>query len=283
MDYTQYTQDILSDEEILKAFVTTLQYFNELNRDDTAYGLTDREKYIYYQPAKGFNLLIKPGDEISDEFKDCIRTGTVKKGQMDKSVYGKAIHYRAVPIRNSKNQVIGIISNGFDLDDTIQLQYSIDEIAASFNQVTSTVETLSDAAVQLANTSQEMMEQAQITAGNSKKTTDALEMVKDIADQTNLLGLNASIEAARAGEHGRGFNVVASEIRKLAAQSKDSTTSIRNIIDQMNRSVDVITTSISDSAAISEEQAASIEEISASIESINENLKNLVVFSKRFS
>lgn len=283
MNYEQYTKTVLSDEEILKAFTITLKYFNELNRDDTAYGLTDREKYIYYQPAKGFKLMINPGDEISAEFKECIRTGVVKKGQMDKSVYGKSIHYRAVPIRNSKNEIIGILSSGYDLDDTVQLQSNIDEIAESFNQVTNTMEVLADAAAQLAGTSQNMMEQAQITASNSHKTAAALEIVKNIANQTNLLGLNASIEAARAGEYGKGFTVVANEIRNLAAQSKESTDSIKSIVDQMNRSVDQITSSIANSAAITEEQASSIEEISASVESINENLKKLVLFSKRFS
>lgn len=278
-----YTRNELSDEEILKAFTITLQYFNELNRDDTAYGLTDREKYIYYQPAKGFELMINPGDEISIEFKDCIRTGTVKKGVMDKSVYGKSIHYRAVPIRNTKNEIIGIISNGFDLDDTVQLQRNIDEIAESFSQVTSTMEILADSAAQLAGTSQNMMEQAQSTTSNAHKTAAALDIVKNIASQTNLLGLNASIEAARAGEYGKGFTVVANEIRNLAAQSKDSTDSIKSIVDQMNHSVEQITSSIANSAAITEEQASSIEEISASIESINENLKKLVVFSKRFA
>ncbi|WP_312425552.1 methyl-accepting chemotaxis protein [Lacrimispora sp.] len=278
-----YTRNKLSDEEILKAFAITLQYFNELNRDDTAYGLTDREKYIYYQPAKGFELKINPGDEISAEFKDCIRTGVVKKGEMDKSVYGKSIHYRAVPIRNAQNEIIGIISNGFDLDDTVQLQCSIDEIATSFNQVTSTMEMLADSAAQLAETSQNMMDQAQNTTNNAQKTAAALDIVKNIASQTNLLGLNASIEAARAGEYGKGFTVVANEIRNLAAQSKDSTDSIKSIVEQMNHSVEQITSSIANSAAITEEQASSIEEISASIESINENLKKLVVFSKRFA
>ena len=283
MEYNEYFNEELRDEEILRAFKIVLEYLNELNRDDTAYGLTDREKYIYYQPAKGFDLRIELGSEISQEFKECIRTGVIKKGEMDKSVYGKAIHYRAVPIKNSKGDIIGIISNGFDLDNTMQLKDSIEEISKSIEQVSIGSDELAKAATHLANSSQRTMEQAQITTTNSKKTTEALEIIKDIAEQTNLLGLNAAIESARAGEHGRGFSVVAGEIRKLASKSKDSAASIRNIINDMNTSVEEITSSITDSAAVSEEQAASIEEINSTIETINENLKRLVEFSKKFS
>lgn len=272
----------MSDEKILDSFKVVLPYLNELNRDDTAYGITDREKYIYYQGAQNFDLQIKLGDEISKEFKECIRSGAVKKGQMDQSIYGKAIHFRAVPIKNPKGDIIGIISNGFDLDDTVRLTASIETIAKSIEQVSSGTDELAKAASQLAASAQKTMEQSQITTRNSKRTTDALEIVRNIADQTNLLGLNAAIESSRAGEHGRGFSVVASEIRKLASQSKDSATTIKNIIDEMNHSVDEIALSITDSAAVSEEQAASIEEINATIETINGNLKSLVEFSKRF-
>lgn len=107
---------------------------------------------------------------------------------------------------------------------------------------------------------QVIYEQTNTTNVSAMKIKEATDMISDIAEETNLLSLNASIEAARAGEQGRGFAVVAAQIQKLAEQSNESARQIDEIINLL--------------IADSEKSVETMEDVKAVIEKQNENVIN---------
>ncbi len=98
---------------------------------------------------------------------------------------------------------------------------AIDESIAGMNHVRDQMESIAETVVRLSEQTQAIGE--------------IIASVNDLAEQSNLLAVNASIEAAKAGEHGKGFAVVAHEIRNLANQSKESTAQVRNLLNEIQR------------------------------------------------
>ena len=108
-------------------------------------------------------------------------------------------------------------------------------------------------------TTMKQLDSAVAEVGDSTKQINSIvQLISEIADQTNLLSLNASIEAARAGDAGRGFSVVAEEIRKLAEISANSATQIADIITKVNSQVDGMVAKTNESVVYIEDNSARI-------------------------
>lgn len=155
-------------------------------------------------------------------------------------------------------------------------QRVVDEVVKSIGEVQETSQQLKADMVQLNERAQDI--------------NRIMGVISDIADQTNLLALNAAIEAARAGEAGRGFAVVADEVRKLAEKTMTSTQDVSNAItaiqestDKSMREVDNAVGKISDATELARQSGASLEEIVSTAETTSDQVRAIAAASEEQS
>lgn len=142
------------------------------------------------------------------------------------------------------------------------------DLVESFGQISGVMEELASSSVTITNNQETLNKEIVNVKAVSVQINEILDSIKGIADQTKMLGLNAAIEAARAGDAGRGFGVVATEIRKLSENSKETAMQIVKLTANIQESVQK-TLKLSESTMINtEQQSAAIQQTTASIEEV---------------
>ena len=171
-------------------------------------------------------------------------------------------------IANSQDSATQLASSAQELASTSEEVNALsEEIAATIQQISRGASSQSELSVKAIDEVQKMSE---VVDQSLKDIEGTLQVIEDIASQTNILALNAAIEAARAGEYGRGFAVVADNVRRLAEETKNNSADISkvttDIVSNIGSSVVTLQETLQGFAAQSEEFSASSEEVAAATE-----------------
>lgn len=214
----------------------------------------------------GGQILSKKPNE--DEFRRVAREIGVNEDQ-----YINALH--EVNITSEKNiqaaaEVLFIVANSLSQIgyQKYKLKSMSKDLVDQFSVIEATMEELAASSIQVVDNQNDLNKEILNVKQISEEINTILNSIKSIADQTKLLGLNASIEAARAGEAGKGFAVVATEIQKLSQNSKDTATKVVQLTEDIQQSITKTLEFSNSTMKNTEQQSSGIEETTASVEEV---------------
>lgn len=252
----------------LKNILAIAPYLNQFTIDDIGVMVCDTEKIIWEVNPQTFRMEKASylGDILDENW--VIYEAMKKKRRVTREVgkefYGVAYVGIAVPFFED-NEIVG----GVLIYQSVERKEKLFEISQALEETIKTldmtVQQIAAEAEELAATGQELGSISQEASAQVNETGGIIEVIRKIADQTNLIGLNAAIEAARVGEHGRGFAVVAEEVRKLAKVSTSSAKNIRQTLESIENAVAHINMAVKEVTQVANHQAEVLMEITPEV------------------
>ncbi|AQS11172.1 putative sensory transducer protein YfmS [Clostridium saccharobutylicum] len=240
---------------------------------------TDLEKIINVQSSKKFDI---PELAFEAKFNEdfiaykAIKEKKVISKKLDKSKYGVETLMINSPLFDEETgTVVATLGLAVPKGTAANLRSMSENLDRGLTQVAAAIEELTASASNIHTNEQRLNNEINEIITLSEEINKISSYIKEIADKTKMLGLNAAIECARAGEAGKGFGVVANEIRKLSEQSKSTVPEINRLTDIIKQKVMEASEMSKSSLSSSEEQAAASEEITASVEEISTSAEEL--------
>ena len=274
--------DSLNENNNLQLLLKVASYVHQTMGLENVFSLTDQEKYIcVFQGTRlklpvQVNDAIKPGS-IADT---CLKSGKVVVKRIPREVLGTPYIGQGIPVTDDLGNVIGTIATGTTIETQERVSNMAIDLNAFLSNISTTSSSLMSASEELAATAQELADNTSGIEKDIKDMDSVIALIKEVSNQTHLLGLNAAIEAARAGDQGRGFNVVAEEIRKLASKTNMSVKDIGDKLKHIQETILSFATHTHEISAVSQQQAATTEEIAANLEKIKNMAEEMAQISE---
>lgn len=268
---------------ILDALVLSIPYLKKITKEDFMIGITDREKFLYYAPSTDLDFGLSAGSPIPPDDVNLRKAlgGQVSSTRIPASAYGVELEAQGIPVFDETGKVVGALAVAYTMSTEEFMHGFGDRMESVSRSLTDFVASIAAQSQQLAAATAEIRENSGRAVTDARQVNKVTSFIREISEQTNMLGLNAAIEAARVGELGAGFQVVASEVRKLSVDTKQATQSIEQALNNVQSSIMRMEQEITSISDASNEQAHLLGEFGSLTDRLNELNAEFSEFTRR--